>query len=141
MRILFVILLLFLSGLELDAQTDSLTVNLTGIKQIDGSTLRIAVYNSKDTYFDQDKMFRSVELAVDSTSVMHIFTNLPEGTYAITIYHDEDGNGKMNRKWYGPPAEGYAFSNNYHSAVKPASFKDAAFVLDGNKTLDIKMVY
>jgi len=141
MRILLVILLLFVSGLELGAQTDSLTINITGIKQIDGSTLKIAVYNSKDTYFDQDQMFRSVEVPADSVIVMHTFTDLPEGTYAITIYHDEDGNGKMTRKWYGPPAEGYAFSNNYHSAIKPASFKDAAFVLDGNKTLEIKMVY
>lgn len=135
------LLLLFLSGLELDAQTDSLTVNITGIKQIDGSTLKIAVYNSKDTYFDQDKMFRSVEIPADSIMVRYTFTGLPKGTYAITIYHDEDGNGKMNRKWYGPPLEGYAFSNNYHSAVKPASFKDAAFVLDGNKVMEIKMVY
>jgi uncharacterized protein (DUF2141 family) len=66
---------------------------------------------------------------------------MPLGTYAITIYHDEDNDGEMDRRWYGPPKEGYAFSNNYQSAFKPASFEDAAFEFNGDMELEIEMRY
>lgn len=34
------------------------------------------------------------------------------GTYALAIYHDENGNQKFDRTGIGFPAEGYGFSNN-----------------------------
>ena len=34
------------------------------------------------------------------------------GTYALAIYHDENGNQKIDRTGIGLPAEGYGFSNN-----------------------------
>ena len=38
------------------------------------------------------------------------------GTYAIAVYHDEDGSRKLNRNGIGIPREGFGFSNN------PATF-------------------
>lgn len=38
---------------------------------------------------------------------------LPQpGTYAIAVYHDEDGSRKLNRNALGLPREGFGFSNN-----------------------------
>lgn len=34
------------------------------------------------------------------------------GTYAVAVYHDEDGNQAFNRSGLGFPAEGFGFSNN-----------------------------
>jgi uncharacterized protein (DUF2141 family) len=34
------------------------------------------------------------------------------GTYALAMYHDENGNQKFDRNGIGFPAEGYGFSNN-----------------------------
>lgn len=34
------------------------------------------------------------------------------GTYALAIYHDEDGNQNFNRSGLGLPVEGFGFTNN-----------------------------
>jgi uncharacterized protein (DUF2141 family) len=45
------------------------------------------------------------------TTRVCIFLPRP-GTYALAVYHDEDGNRRFNRSGIGLPAEGYGFSNN-----------------------------
>jgi uncharacterized protein (DUF2141 family) len=40
-----------------------------------------------------------------------IFVPQP-GVYAIAVYHDADGNRKLNRNFVGMPTEGFGFSNN-----------------------------
>lgn len=51
-------------------------------------------------------------IPVTGTS-MDIVLPLPSpGRYAVTIVHDEDGNGAMKRNFIGMPAEGVGVSNN-----------------------------
>lgn len=140
MKLLFTLVAGIFFYLPLFAQTASLTLKVTNIQPLTGNVM-VAVFNSKETYFDIDKMFAGCEIPADSAVVSYTFQGLPVGTYAITIYHDEDGNGEMNRSWIGMPNEGYAFSNNYTSLIKPASFSDAAFQLQKDTSLEIKMNY
>lgn len=123
------------------AQSANLSLHITQLKVIENSTVMIAIYNSEESYFDSEQMFLSAEIAVESAEAKYTFKDMPHDTYAIAIYHDEDNDGEMDRKWFGPPREGYAFSNNYHSTFKPASFDDAAFKLDADLNLDIQMRY
>lgn len=101
----------------------------------------VAIYNSEDAFFDADQIFRQAEIEVDSVSIVYVFNDMPVGEYAVTMYHDEDNDGEMDRKWYGPPKEGYGFSNNFTSNVRPAKFRDASFKLNGDKTITINVVY
>ena len=41
-------------------------------------------------------------------------------------YHDEDGNGELNRRFGMFPTEGYGLSNN-PSVSGPPAFEDSAF--------------
>ena len=129
---------IILSG---NAQLADLSLHITELKVIQNSAVMIAIYNSEESYFDSEQMFLSAEIAVESVEVKYTFKDMPYGTYAIAIYHDEDNDGEMDRKWFGPPKEGYAFSNNYHSTFKPASLDDAAFKLNADLKLDIQMRY
>jgi len=45
------------------------------------------------------------------------FEDIPPGTYALVVIHDENMNGKLDTNWVGIPKEGYGFSND----VKPCS--------------------
>lgn len=45
------------------------------------------------------------------------------GTYAIAVYHDEDGSRKLNRNGIGLPREGYGFSNNPATLAGLPAFK------------------
>jgi len=123
------------------SQTANLTILVSKIKFVEGSNIMVAIYNSEDSFFDSDQIYRKVEIPADSSVVRHTFVDLAKGVYAVTLYHGEDNDKEMDRKWYGPPKEGYAFSNNFTSPIRPASFKDASFELTNDKTINVVMVY
>ena len=39
------------------------------------------------------------------------FEDIPPGTYALAVVHDENMNGKLDTNLLGVPTEGYGFSN------------------------------
>lgn len=69
------------------------------------------------------------------------FKNIPNGVYAISLFHDENLNKKLDKNFLGIPQEGYAFSNNVHHALRAAEFSEANFSLNGNQKIAIKMGY
>ena len=65
-------------------------------------------------------------------------SNISQGEYAISYFHDENSNGKMNTNWLGLPAEGFGFSNNAMNMLSAPSYEDCKFqILDST---DNKMV-
>jgi len=59
------------------------------------------------------------------------FEDIPPGTYAMAVVHDENMNGKLDTNWIGFPTEGYGFSNNAKGSIGAPSFSDASFTYDG----------
>ena len=66
------------------------------------------------------------------------FEDIPPGTYAMAVVHDENMNGKLDTNWAGVPIEGYGFSNNVQGVRKPPSFAAASFKYDG-QNVDLTM--
>jgi uncharacterized protein (DUF2141 family) len=67
---------------------------------------------------------------------------LPPGTYAVSVYHDKDGDRDFDRTLAGLPAEGYGFSNNPETKIGLPPLPKARFRLPaGEKTLPIRMRY
>ena len=66
-----------------------------------------------------------------------------ERRLAVSVMHDESGNGKMDGNFLGIPLEGYATSNNVpHSMIGPPRFKDAEFMIrEATAVVRIKMLY
>lgn len=54
---------------------------------------------------------------------------LPEGAYAVSLYHDENGNGRLDTNEMRIPIEPWGFSNDAIGLFGPASFEDARFTL------------
>jgi uncharacterized protein (DUF2141 family) len=61
---------------------------------------------------DAEKAFRKEKLAIYNKKAVILFPNLPAGSYAISILHDENNDRRMNKSGLGIPKEGYGFSNN-----------------------------
>jgi uncharacterized protein (DUF2141 family) len=57
---------------------------------------------------------------------------LPEGVYAIAIFQDLNGNGRLDNNMFGVPKEPFAFSNNVKPKLSAPSFSDCAFELKGS---------
>lgn len=63
--------------------------------------------------------------------------------YAVTLFHDENKNGKFDSNMIGYPLEGYGFSNNVVPRFKAPSYNDCKFQYDGKgwKQIPVTMIY
>ena len=64
------------------------------------------------------------------------FEDIPPGTYALAVVHDENMNGKLDVNWMKIPKEGYGFSNDAKALLGAPSFSAASFSYDG-QTLEL----
>jgi uncharacterized protein (DUF2141 family) len=69
-------------------------------------------------------------LTVPAGTTVLRFADLPPGTYAIALFHDENGNGRLDTR-FGVPTEGFGFSNNPRILFGPPSFATARFAVGG----------
>ena len=70
------------------------------------------------------------------------FQDIPPGTYALAVIHDENMNGKLDMSRLGIPTEGYGFSNDAKAVLRAPSFGAASFPYDGrNVALTISLKY
>lgn len=74
--------------------------------------------------------------------VVLVFSDVPAGRYAVSVYHDENDNNKLDRNFIGIPSEGYGFSRDAKGHRGPPGFDDAAFdVRDGANELAVTLNY
>ena len=115
-----------LGGLVPHAQAGDLTVSITNVRT-DQGTLLVSVTNTEAGWNNQEKPVAAAKVAATGKdSVLHF--NLPAGSYAVQVMHDENGNGKLDANFMGIPTEGYGFSNN-PQVMRKASFSEAKFDL------------
>lgn len=57
------------------------------------------------------------------------FEGLAAGRYALSVYQDLDGDGRLKSNFLGIPREPVAVSNNASSRFGPPRFADAAFAV------------
>lgn len=118
-----------------------ITVEVKNILNTKGK-LDIGLYNKEDDSFgDREKNFKGAEVAIKGKTVVYKFTDVPDGTYAVAVIHDENKNNKLDKNFFGIPKEGYGFSNNIRPMFRGANFTESKFKLKGDKKITIKMGY
>jgi uncharacterized protein (DUF2141 family) len=93
---------------------------------------------------DTSKAIRAQDVDIDTNtmSAQVVFGDLPEGVYAISVRHDENSNGKLDKNFVGIPKEGYGASNNAAKKRRAPKFDEATFLLNGTgQTIEIKLIY
>ena len=89
------------------------------------------IYDSKDTFLNEDLAIESIRKKVNKGEVVVPFTKIHEGKIAIVAYHDEDGDGELKTGLFWRPKEGFAFSNNYQPKGPPKFSKAAIDLIHG----------
>jgi len=107
-----------------------LTIAVEGVRNGDG-TIRIALHDGEAGFPSDRKPFAVQAVPANPQGVRVVFAGLASGTYAATLFHDEDGDEKLGANLVGMPTEGIAFSNDAAGSFGPASFEDASFVMPG----------
>lgn len=67
-------------------------------------------------------------------------TGIEPGSYAIIVFHDQNGNSKMDHKWYGPPSESLGYYRHYTLRMLPPDFEAVMFNLpDSGMNMQINL--
>lgn len=130
MRHLFLLFCLFFT-LETIGQSSptSLQVSISGASS-DAGSIRVLIFSKPSGFPDQVKQaVRSISLPPKNGKASFKLSDLPPGTYAIGVIHDQDNNGKLRTNAVGYPTEKFGFSNNPKVYFGPPAFEKAAFVL------------
>lgn len=127
----------------------SLTVRAVNLRNTKGKVY-FYIYNTQESWKASEKdgkSLRTLSAAVKAGSTAKnneatvIFEDLPVGTYAVQIHHDENDNGKMDST-LGIPKEGYGMSNNPKIGMSIPKWDDCKFdVVEGEQTIEIKGKY
>lgn len=115
---------------SLSAQ-NTVTVIIKNIKKAEGR-LEVGLYDS-DKYWleDEGQYFEKVLDCTNAPSIKVVIPNVKKGTYAFTLYHDENGNGEMDFRSIWIPKEPYGFSNNPKAKWSKPSFSKCSFPVNG----------
>lgn len=70
----------------------------------------------------------------------YTFREVPAGTYAVAVFHDANGNGKLDTM-LKIPKEGFAFSRNPKMQVREPRFNEASFDSGSRPLPALKMKY
>jgi len=112
--------------------TGTLKLKIEGVIPGKGQ-VRIALENNARDFesgpFETPRYLSKIEAAQGST-VTTSFSSVPYGTYAIKVFQDLDGDGKLKTGFMGAPDEPWGFSNDASGFMGPADFSDAKFSLD-----------
>ncbi|MDH5545755.1 MAG: DUF2141 domain-containing protein [Gammaproteobacteria bacterium] len=121
----------------------TLIVNIQGLKSDNGqvSVHLFEATNANAFPTKQDMALRSALNYIRQGTSRIRFSALASGTYAISVYHDENGNNQLDTNWLGIPDEGLGVSKDAKGSFGPPSFKDAAFEVSEDSTVTINMHY
>lgn len=134
MKTAIICILLLGSGALYAQHTVELTIK--GIEKTLGTVL-VGVYNSEESFMK--KRLTSKKVKVIGKEVTVVFEDVSPGDYAISTFHDENDNNKLDTNFLGIPNEPYGFSNNATGTFGPPSFEKAKVKIDGDKKIVINL--
>lgn len=115
-----------------------LTINVEGIEARGGS-LYVGV-QTEAQFLQNGGIAGEIVPAPESGSQSFTY-DLPEGAYAISIWHDFNANGQFDLTEAGPPADGWAMINGETMRGAP-TFAQASLALPaGGTATTLKVIY
>lgn len=146
MKTLMSLLGIFTFGISMaqESQDDlyTLRVEVDNFRNSNG-VAQFALYNQDGTIPDEklEKYFRKKTGEIEDGMSSVIFNNLPKGRYAVTILHDENSNGEIDKTFFFPK-EGFGLTNfNKISLSNRPDFSKASFKLYKDTVKKIKLIY
>ena len=134
-------------SMPLEAQTTgtaNLTVRVTGARKAKGK-IRVALFRGSKGFpndASQAVQTQEADISPQTLSGQVVFTDLPAGLYAVSVFHDENMNEKLDKNFVGVPKEGYGASNNPKKKMGPPNFDETKFQLGlADQSVEIKLMY
>lgn len=128
--------------IESPGELATLQVKIENVRNSEGYVLA-ALYNSEKGYpEDAEQALISDRIKAGSQNNTFTFKDIPSGTYAIAIFHDENDNQELDKNVVGIPQEGYGSSNNVQKMFRAPNFEESKFeVGKKDRIISIKLNY
>jgi uncharacterized protein (DUF2141 family) len=139
--LVFTVVLLTGSGLPQTqtSQPNTIRVEIDGLRNNSGR-VSCALYSSADGFPKKnEKAVAQLNSVISDRKAVCEFTGILPATYAVSVFHDENSNGKLDTNFMGIPREGVGASNGARGHMGPPKFEDAAFQFAGGH-LDLKII-
>lgn len=119
------------------ADQGDLTVTVPNIKN--NGELFVSVC-TKDTFLESNCPYKASAKVIPGEGKA-VVTGVPAGTYAVQIFADENGNGKLDRTMLGVPKEGVGFSRDPSYTFSAPGFGETSFEMKGDHAITINLRY
>ena len=127
MNLFAILFIIFMTTAPSNVEKATLEVTIDNVKSNKGVIL-VALFNEEDGFpGEPDNAFRSEKVAAHTKETRILFENIPQGTYAIAVFHDENDNGVLDKNMLGVPTEGYGSSNNQKKLFRAPNFDECKF--------------
>ncbi len=138
MKTLALLIALLISNFIINAQDDAkgitITVTVPNVTSSEGEVL-FGLYD-ENTFMKAAPIQGEKSKIVDGVATI-TFKNVPEGVFAISCFHDKNGNNRMDFEENGMPKENYGVSNN-NMSYGPPMWADAKFEV-GTEDLNLEI--
>ena len=118
------------------AQAADIHLTVEGVASAEGKVM-VALFD-KASEFPRGKLSLASMVPATPGAVKVVFTGVEPGKYAISAYHDVNGNQRLDANMLGIPSEPYGFSRDARGKMGPPSFDDAAFEV-GKENLNLTL--
>jgi uncharacterized protein (DUF2141 family) len=113
-------------------------VEISSLRNDKGQVL-CALFSSAEAFPKKaDRAAARITAKIVERKAVCDFTGVAPGTYAVSVVHDENSNGKLDTNFIGMPREGVGASNDAKGHMGPPKFGAASFQYHGGR-LDLKI--
>ncbi len=111
----------------------TLLLTIENIQEVKGNIM-VSVRNEKG----ENLKYYSAKITQKPSQEFKI--TLPKnGKYTLAVFHDVNGNKKLDTGFFGQPVEPYGFSNNARETFSEPELKDQLFTVEGNRKMSIEV--
>lgn len=111
-----------------------LTLNVDNLKSPTAPVI-VGLYGIHNKFPDPKDQLKEYRFVPNGDQLTVEITDIEYGVFAIALYQDVNGDGKINKNMLGVPTEPYAFSNNVKPVVKAPQFKNCKFEYNDEKNV------
>lgn len=119
---------------------EKITLTITNIRNSHG-TIKWVIHKDASHFTTKSGYVDAGSKPARTGSIKISIDDIPDGNYAISIFHDENNNSNLDTNLVGLPKEGFGFSRNPKIYFGPPKYKECVFTKKGNNSQSIKVKY
>ncbi|RYY41146.1 MAG: DUF2141 domain-containing protein [Chitinophagaceae bacterium] len=116
-----------------------IVAQITNIRN-DKGVCRVCLFDKADAFKGKEGTpLQCREVGIRNGRAEAVFTDLPQGNYAVFAFHDANNNNKFDTNFLGIPKEGYGASRNHLPFAAAPGFEDNKVFLPAGHEVRLAM--